>query len=371
MSLYKNLPRPVVVPFDVVVSCLIRTMLRLVGLLPARLLLPITRMAGTLGWMAARRRRRIVRRNLDIAFGDSKSPEEKSRLCHRSFQHAVGTVASFTLQDRWLDKAYLHRFTISPRDDAVLEAGPKTRTAVLTAHVGDWEMGQLYLFLRDFPVVAFARDLGNPFLNEALRRSRARRGGVISNTASGALRQALRRGDNVGILADQNDRRRMHYADFFGVPASTYIGYARILLRARCRILFMACLQESRSPLRYRFIARELRPAGDPMQRWTKSELDAASAKLVRDYLDATEQVIRSHPEQYFWMHRRWKSRPWGSPRLYENLGRPLDPSLIEESKAWFAANAARPDGAIDRLEGNETETEAEAPRERELELCS
>ncbi len=344
MRFYKNLPGVIMVPFNVVISCLIRTTLSLVSLLPVRLLLPITRSVGTCVWMLARRRRHIVRRNLDIAFGDTKSPKEKSRLSRKSFQHAASSVASFTLQNRWLNKAYRDRFTVSPEDDALLEAGSKSGTAVLSAHVGNWEMGQLYMFLRDFPLVAFARDIGNPFLNAAIRRSRAQRGGAISNSASGAMRQALRRGENFGILADQNDRRRMHFADFFGVPASSYIGYARILLRSRCRILFSACLEESRSPLRYHFTIRELRPAGDPTQRWTKDELDTASRKLVRDYLDAAEEVIRSHPEQYFWMHRRWKSRPLGSPRLYENLGQPLDRSIIEESKAWSgAANVETP----------------------------
>ena len=367
MSFYKNLPRVIMVPCDVVVSCLVRTTLRLVSLLPVRLLLPITRIVGTLVWMVARRRRRIVRRNLDIAFGDTKSPKEKSRLSRKSFQHAVSSAASFTLQNRWLDRAYLDRFTVFPEDNAVLEAGSKTGTAVLSAHVGNWEMGQLYMFLRDFPLIAFARDIGNPFLNAAIRSSRARRGGAISNTASGAMRQALRRGENFGILADQNDRRRMHFADFFGVPASSYIGYARILLRTRCRILFSACLEESHSPLRYRFIFRELRPAGDPSQRWTKAELDTASEKLVRDYLDATEEVVRSHPEQYFWMHRRWKSRPPGSPLLYDNLGQPLDRSIIEKSKAWFAA--ATSEESIDPLEN--VEPGAGTPRARALEIYS
>ena len=355
MSFYKKLPGVIMVPFDVVVACLIRTTLRLVSLLPVRLLLSITRIVGTLVWMLARRRRRIVRRNLDIAFGDTKSPKEKSRLSRRSFQHAVSSAASFTLQNRWLNRAYRDRFTVSPEDNAVLDAGSKTGTAVLSGHVGNWEMGQLYMFLRDFPLVAFARDIGNPYLNAAIRRSRAQRGGAISNTASGAMRQALRRGENFGILADQNDRRRMHFADFFGVPASSYIGYARILLRARCRILFSACLEESRSPLRYRFTIRELRPAGDPSQRWTKAALDVAAEKLVRDYLDATEEVVRSHPEQYFWMHRRWKSRPLGSPRLYDNLGQPMDPSILEESKAWFGAANVEP--------------RTDAPPVRELEM--
>lgn len=365
VSLYKSLPRGMMVPFDVAVTYAIRAVLRVVSLLPVRLLLPITRSAGTLIWLVARRRRRIVRRNLDIAFRDTRSAAEKSRVNRRCFQHAVSCAASFIFMDRWLKKSASDGFTISPEDAAILEAGPKSRTAVLTAHAGNWEMGQLFMFLRDFPLVAFARDLGNPYLNAVLQRSRARRGGVISNTSSGELRQALRRGDNVAILADQNDHRRMHYADFFGVPAASYIGYARILLRARCRILFSVCIEENRSPLRFRLIFRELRPAGDPKVRWRKADLESESRKLVRDYLDATEEVVRQYPEQYFWMHRRWKSRPWGTPKLYEQLGRPLDPSVLEE--ACRAVREAFPEAPASRVQ---VETE-KSTRELELTLCS
>ena len=131
MRFYKNLPGVIMVLFNVVVSCLIRTTLRLVGLLPVRLLLPITRIVGTLVWMLTRRRRHIVRRNLDIAFGDTMSPQEKSRLSRKSFQHAASSAASFTFQNRWLNRAYRDRFTVSSEDNAVLEAGSKTGTAVL------------------------------------------------------------------------------------------------------------------------------------------------------------------------------------------------------------------------------------------------
>lgn len=353
------------VPFDVAVTCIIRAVLRFVSLLPERLLLPITRAAGTLFWLVARRRRRIVRRNLDLAFGDTRSSAEKSRVSRRCFQHAVSCAVSFMFMDRWLKRSASDSFTVSPEDAAVLEAGPKRRTAVLTAHAGNWEMGQLGLYLHDLPVVALARDLGNPYLNSVLKRSRTQRGGAISNNRSGELRHALRRGENVAILADQNDHRRMHYADFFGVPAASYIGYARILLRARCRILFSACIEESSSPLRFRLIFRELRPAGDPNERWTKARLDAESRQLVRDYLDATEEVVRQYPEQYFWMHRRWKSRPWGTPDLYQRLGRPLDPEVLEE--ACRAAREAFPEAPpAPATDGTEDRT-----RELEPVLCS
>ena len=320
-------------PFDLVVTGLVRGALFVSRLLPARIVLPLTRALGTTTWLVARRRRRIIRRNLDIAFHDRKTPRQKSRLAHLAFQHAARCAAGLALQERWLDKAYLERFIISPEDDAVLEAGPKTGTAVLSGHVGHWEMGQLYFYLRDFPLVVFARELSNPYLNASLRASRSKRGGSISSRAAGELRQALREGKNVGIVADQNDRRRRYYPPFFGFPAASYIGYARILLRARCRILFIACLEESSSKWRFRFLARELRPAGDPARRWTRSELDTESKRLVRDYLRATEEVARAYPEQYFWLHRRWKSRPWDSPKLYDNLGRPLDPAVLEEAR--------------------------------------
>jgi KDO2-lipid IV(A) lauroyltransferase len=113
----------------------------------------------------------------------------------------------------------------------------------------------------------------------------------------------------VAILADQNAPITEGYERFFGVSASTYSAYARVLVASGCSVLFTVCLRNTFG-FGFRMESRllEVPVEGDREQR---------AKALVRTYLDAVEAAARRHPEQYLWMHRRWKNRPEGMPSVY------------------------------------------------------
>lgn len=145
-----------------------------------------------------------------------------------------------------------------------------------------------------------------------------------------ALRQALRRGEPVGLLADQNCPARQRFFDFLGTPASSYTDFARVLARTTAPILFITCMRKDHDS-RFQVVVRDLGsnlPATSGLTSPQRARVRADA--LVRHYLLVIEELTRSHPEQYLWIHRRWKSRPTGAPWLYHDLERPLNLALLD-----------------------------------------
>ena len=301
----------------------------LMSWLPRRYCVAFADTVGFVGWYLHRRRRLIVQRNLDIAFGDTKSRAEKSRIGRRTFQHAARSVGTIALERKITSRpgTISRLVTVSPDVDALITKCTAQPTAVLTAHVGDWEMGHIFLQHRGLQLVVVAKNLKNRVLNSILKRRREARGGFIPNAgAIGKLRALIRERRNFAILPDQNDRRRGRFFDFFGVSASTHSEWARLLVRSGYRVVFMACLWNRDGT--YDFHASELLD-GNSSTPSSKLERQQAADELVNRYLRALEDEIREHPDQYLWLHRRWKSRPTHSPWLYSDLTQPLDLRLV------------------------------------------
>ncbi len=331
---------------DALVYAILKPCLVCVSFLPPALVYRLARACGSAAYLVSRRRRNIALRNLDIAFRAGLSPPEKKRIARRSFQHAVASVVSMALRKRWVHEGNLERlFAISREEDDLLREPHPRGLAVLSSHVGDWEMAHHYLALRGIPVAVVTRRISNRFLDREITRLRSLRGArtLPKRGALVGIRSTLRRGEAAGVLADQNCPARERFFDFFGVPASTYTEYARVLVRSGARVLFIACPCEG-FRFRFRVIVRDLGAglpgfAGAPRREAARLRAD----ELVRRYIETTEELVRQQPDQYLWMHRRWKSRPTGTPWLYHDLGEPLDPRTLEtDGVEGDARNAAR-----------------------------
>jgi KDO2-lipid IV(A) lauroyltransferase len=200
-------------------------------------------------------------------------------------------------------------------------------------------MSHHYLALRGIPVHVVTRDLSNRHLNRTLSRIRSRHGARVipKHGALRTLSRALRDGHTVGLLADQNCPSRERFFPFFGVPASTYTHHAKLFVKRGCRVIFIACIREgTRGP--FRVTVRDLSSGLPERAHWTARERHQHQAdELIRRYLRVTEEIIRENPQQYLWMHRRWKSRPTGEPWLYHDLGQPL-PAKIRQASATAAS---------------------------------
>lgn len=306
---------------DVLVYLLVSSTLKIAGWIGPAAGYRIASLAGTLWYHLFRGRRRVILRNLEIAFGEGLSERERQRIGLSCCRHALLTVTEVAVRDRLITREnWREFFTVDPVLEEALGTPSPRGLAILSAHLGSWEMGQYLLGLRGRPMSPVARILDNPYLNRASVRSRTRFGGEVipRDGALWGIRRVLRRGGTVGIVADQSAKEPREFMEFFGVPASTHTSYAPILARENCPVLFVVCLREGFT-FRFRFVSRRLEIPGDGSVR-------ERGRALVRAYLDALEEVIRQYPEQYVWMHRRWKRLPAGSPAVYAEPGKPLRP---------------------------------------------
>jgi KDO2-lipid IV(A) lauroyltransferase len=176
---------------------------------------------------------------------------------------------------------------------------------VLTGHFGNWEILSYVTGLVGFRGGIVARRLDNPYLDRFLGHFRRRTGLALLDKHAdyGRMLDLLAQGQGIGLLGDQDAGPRGLFVDFFGRPASTFKSIALLSLEYSAPIFVFGAARVGQ-PMRYRIYLEDLilpeEYAGAP---------DAARAITLR-YTRALERLVRRHPEQYFWLHRRWKHQP-------------------------------------------------------------
>lgn len=277
------------------------------GLLPERAALAL---GGALGWMAGsvlRVRRAVVDDNLAGAFPEG-SADWRRRVARASYAH-LGREAVAALRITGRGPEEVVRRTTIVGLEAFREALRRGRGVVLvTGHLGNWEVGGAAFAARGLPVDAVAKGMANRRFGARLDASR-RRVGVRLLTLEEAPREglrSLREGRVLGLIADQDAREDGVFVPFFGREASTFRGPALFALRSGAPIFLGVSLREPGAPARYRVTV-------EPVPFVPTGDLEADIRALTAAHTAALERAIRKAPEQYFWQHRRWKTRPPGT----------------------------------------------------------
>jgi KDO2-lipid IV(A) lauroyltransferase len=177
---------------------------------------------------------------------------------------------------------------------------------LVTAHFGNWEMGGYALGLLGFRTHAIARKLDNPYLDDFFRcrfRERTRQQILDKNDDYERIQEVLATGGALGTLADQDAGSKGLFVEFFGRPASTHKAVALLAIEYRATIVVIATPKVSQ-PLGYRCEAVDVFRADDYAER-----SDAVRA-ITERFTAGIENAVRRYPEQYFWLHRRWKHQP-------------------------------------------------------------
>ena len=197
-------------------------------------------------------------------------------------------------------------------------AGQKRGKGVLylTGHIGAWELSSYAHALYGFPLHYMARPLDNKPLDQMVNRYRGRSGNepIYKNESARTMLRVLKDAGTVGILADQNTMPEEGvFVDFFGTPACTSTGIARVALHTDAAVVpGYAFWDENSGKYRLRFEPLiELVRTGD-------TEKDVA--ENTQRFAKVIEEVIRKYPDQWVWIHARWKTRPKGEPALYDFL---------------------------------------------------
>ena len=272
--------------------------------LPARVGLWVGARLGDLAWAALPRRRTVALENLTRAFPERPAPE-LARVGRDSFRHlgmnfVESCVFYFRPPARLLSRVSIEGLSHFEAADAQGRG-----MLLLTAHYGNWELLAASHALARFPLSVVMRPLDSPAFEPILERFRLRSGVelITKRRALTDIVDALRRRRMVGILLDQNaSRREGVFVPFFGVPASTSKGMALIALRTGAPVLPVF--------IRRRPDGRHVVHADAPVP--VPSDGDVVA--FTRAFNEAIEAAIRRAPEQWFWLHRRWKTRPEEEP---------------------------------------------------------
>jgi KDO2-lipid IV(A) lauroyltransferase len=178
---------------------------------------------------------------------------------------------------------------------------------LITGHMGNWEMGGAALAARGIPLDGVAQRQRNPLFDADITRNRERLGMRIipRGRAPRLALRSLRKGRVTALVADQNARRSELFVDFFGRKAATARGPAVFALRTGSAIFVGSVLRLEGALARYRVAVSRVafQATGDQ---------DEDVRRLTEIHTQFLERAIREAPEQYFWQHRRWKTRPPG-----------------------------------------------------------
>jgi KDO2-lipid IV(A) lauroyltransferase len=260
----------------------------------------VGRAIGTLGWALSRRDRRRALDHLTLAYPDMPEPE-RLRLGRDCFRH-LGEVLGECLHLFRSDCAFVSSVVEVQGFEIVEQVRREGRPLVLfTGHCGNWELLGAAVNCRGVEMTVVARSLDEPDQQEMLAGLRARFGTpTIERGSEGAVRQllsTLRRGGALGMLIDQ-DSGKMEgvWVPFFSRPAFTPVGAAKIALKQKAAVVpvFIERLPDGRHIVRFQ-------PALD-----LPDDPQAATALMTTKI----EEQIRRRPEQWVWMHRRWRRQP-------------------------------------------------------------
>jgi len=255
--------------------------------------------------VGAPRLRRVALRNLELA----GYPEaERGRIANGVFASIARLIRGFAFFPR-LDRSNVHAWIRYEGLENFTSAKARGRgVLVATAHLGNWELSAFSHAVMTAPMRVVVRPLDNPKIDDLVERYRELSGNRVirKKEAAREILRALKAGDAVGILIDQNvTPAEGVFIDFFGVQACAGTAFAKFAHHSGAAVVPGFALwneEESRYVLRF---YPEVAMTGD-----VQEDTQRIHAVL--------ERIIRQHPEQWLWIHRRWKTRPPGEAPLYE-----------------------------------------------------
>jgi len=290
-----------------------RALLGLFGWLPLGMALFLGSRLGRSGYYLGGRLRRTGLRNLKLAFPELDQQERRRLLrgCFENLGRLLGVFSQFATPD-----ARTLQSMIDCEGLEHIEAARASGRGVIlfTGHVGAWELSSFALSLFGYPLSFLVRRIDNPKIEALVNARRERLGNrtIDKRSAAREMLQIMHEGGTLGILVDLNtlDREGI-FVDFFGVPASTTFMLAKLALRTEAAVLPVFAPWD---PKRRRFLLKIDEPLS--VERSGDDEEDVR--RLTQLCTGVVEKFVRRYPDQWLWIHRRWKTRPPGEPGIYD-----------------------------------------------------
>jgi KDO2-lipid IV(A) lauroyltransferase len=270
------------------------------------------RVSDGLAWLVRKvdkRHRLVAKDNLQHAFPGRYSDVELDLFVANVYRHFCRMMVEMIHLDRrihitnwrsYLEYAHAEDSERSLR--AILSGRP---VLLVTPHFGNWEFCSYVMGLLGFKMFAIARPLDNPYLDAWMRRWREATGQkmIAKKGEFDRIEEVLKAGNVLGTLGDQDAGARGLFVNFFNRPASTHKAVALLAIEYNVPMLVVGCARIA-EPMRYRVYVEDVI---DPREYGSRAD---AVKSITERFTQALERLIRKHPEQYFWLHRRWKHQP-------------------------------------------------------------
>lgn len=277
---------------------------RTIGLIPRKLAHFIGNFLGQLWFGLDKRHRHVALDNLSHAFGDKMAPVEIKRLSRQVFKNVAQIIFEIAWSMRLSNEDFDTYFSIDGLSNLLAAQKKQKGVLLLTAHIGNWELLPIIAAMINLQAGIIYRPLDFLPLEKFIKNIRIRYGAKVipKRRSTRKILKSLQQEESVAILLDQStDRHKGIFVDFFGRKTCTNKGLALLALKTGAPVVPIFMVRE-RSGFRAHFLPEvPLIKTGD-----IPKDVEANT----RQYNRVIETFIRRYPEQWFWVHRRWKVAP-------------------------------------------------------------
>jgi KDO2-lipid IV(A) lauroyltransferase len=273
-------------------------------LLSRQALLAVGRGVGTFAWRVVRFRRDVILENLRCAFGNEKDEAWMHATALEFYRNLGMTLVEFLASG--------HRSAEDLRENVVFEGWEHVEALVesgrgalvISGHLGNFELMLPRAAAAGYRVSGIVKRQSNQLIDDFYNGIRARQGvGIIHTGGSWPhILAAIERGEMIGILGDQDAGRKGQFVEFLGRPASVNVGPATLAVKAGCPLLMVFVYRQPDGSH-----VMKIEPAIEIDPAW---DHDTAVRRLTEIHTARLEEAVREAPAMYYWVHRRWKTRP-------------------------------------------------------------
>ena len=274
-------------------------------LLPRRIVLVLGKWIGNFSYIVFRRRRQIAMTNLNIAFAGKISDQEIQRICRKNFQGLGKNLAEFLQFPRLTNENIWNLVNVEGKEnlDAALSQG---KGAIIFApHFGNWELtGLVTGVLIPNRIKAIVFELRNERLNQLVWKYRQHLSAELIPKRKAIRRTilALKQNCAIGFFADQDAGGSGVFVDFFGKPASAVRSPMILALKTGAPILFSVCIRQPND----QHLVKIYEPFDIKISDSFEYDVQYNTERLLK----ILENEIRRYPDQWLWLHNRWKTQP-------------------------------------------------------------
>jgi KDO2-lipid IV(A) lauroyltransferase len=283
-----------------------------VRLLPRRLARAVGAAIATSAFHGLGRLRKVGVRNLELAFPE-KTASDRAAILRSVYGNLGYLLAEFCKMPGYTAESASGFIGYEGLENFRRARERGKGVLVLTGHLGAWELSSFYHSLMGMPMGMVIRRLDNPLVDAFVNRIRCLHGNRVIHKDDFArgLIASMRAGETVGILMDTNMTPPQGvFVPFFGVPACTASGMARIAAKTGAAVVPGFLLWEASEQ---RYVLR----FGEELEVVHTGDAERDALVNTAGFTAAIEVYVRRYPEQWLWMHRRWKTRPPGEVGLY------------------------------------------------------